>query len=123
MNSFAEKYKTLSTAQLLEIIDTPENYQPLAITAAEDELLTRNLSIAEIAEARAENGARNAEKEARSEKKKAFEDKIINAAGSVIDTISPVQKTPASANRVILLISLFFGISGLLLLYQCAKLL
>ena len=55
MNPFAEKYKTLSLAQLLDIIDTPENYQPIAVTAAEDELLTRNLSIEEMAEARAEN--------------------------------------------------------------------
>jgi hypothetical protein len=116
-NPFAEKYKTLSTAQLLEIIDTPENYQPLAITAAEDELLDRNPYVAEMTEARAENGARNAEKEAKSEKKKSFEDKIINVAGSVIETISPVQKTPSSLNRVILLISIVFALLGLFRLY------
>jgi hypothetical protein len=121
MTPFAEKYKTLSVAQLLEIIDTPGNYQPVAVTAAEDELLARNISIAEMAEARAENELRANEKEAKSERKKAFENKLVNAAGSVIDTINPVQKTPASLNRVILLISIVFGILGVVQVYYLVR--
>jgi hypothetical protein len=120
MNPFAEKYKTLSIAQLLEIIDTPENYQPLAIAAAEDELLARNVSIAEMTESRAENELRANEKDAKIERKRAFEDKLVNAANSAIETIHPVQKTPASANRVILLISIVFAIFGLVHLYRFA---
>jgi hypothetical protein len=117
MNPFNEKYKTLSITQLLEVIDTPDNYQPAAISAAEDELIARNVSIAEMVEARAENGIRNAEKAAKSEKIKAFEDMVVNAASSVIETISPVQKTPASLTRVTLLISIVFALLGLFRLY------
>ncbi|HZY35063.1 MAG TPA: hypothetical protein VFE53_00355 [Mucilaginibacter sp.] len=120
MNPFAEKYKTLSLAQLPDIIDTPENYEAPAISAAEDELLARNLSIEEMAEARAENELHANEKEAKAERKNAFENKLVNTANSMIDAIHPVQKPPASLNRVILLISIFFGISGLIDLYHCA---
>jgi len=55
MNPFAEKYKTLNVAQLLEIIDTPENYQAVAVQAAKQEILARNLAEDELAQARAEN--------------------------------------------------------------------
>jgi len=118
MNPFAEKYKTLSNAQLLEIIDTADNYQPVAVTAAEDELLVRNLSIADMAAARAENEIAANDKAAKMERKKALEDKLINAAGVVMDTISPVQKTPASASKVILLISLVCTLLGLVRFYS-----
>ncbi len=120
MNPFAEKYKTLSNSQLIDIIDTPENYQPTAITAAEDELLARNLSIADMTAARAENEIAANERAAKTERKKAFEDKLVNAAGKVVETISPVQKTPPSVNRVILLISIVFGVYGLLAVYHFA---
>jgi hypothetical protein len=121
MNPFAEKYKTLSIGQLLEIIDTPDNYQPLAITAAEDELLARNFSIEEMSKARAENDLRANEKEAKTERKRAFENKLVDAASAVIETIHPVQKTPASVNRVILLISIVFGILGVVQVYFFVK--
>ena len=54
MNPFAEKYKSFTNAQLLEIIDTPDNYRQLAVEAAEDELLARDISLAEIAGMRIE---------------------------------------------------------------------
>lgn|GEM_PF-5617313 len=120
MNPFAEKYKTLSNAQLVEIIDTPDNYQAAAVTAAEDELLARNISLEDMAEARAGNKVRTDETAAKAEKKKAFENKFVNAASLVIETISPVQKTPASVNRVILLLSIVFGIFGLVQIYHFA---
>lgn len=119
MNPFAEKYKTLSVAQLLEITDTPENYQPAAVTAAEDELLARNLTLAEMTEARAENELAANERAARSDRKRAVEHRLMNAAAAVIDTISPVQKTPASEHKVILLISIVFALFGLYHFYNC----
>lgn len=43
-NPFADLYKTYSNAQLLEILDMAEHYQPEAVQVAEDELKSRNLN-------------------------------------------------------------------------------
>lgn len=40
-NPFADKYKTLPTAKLIEIIENSHNYQALAVDAAKQELTGR----------------------------------------------------------------------------------
>ncbi|MFC2138962.1 hypothetical protein ACFLTE_12390 [Bacteroidota bacterium] len=53
MNEFEEKYSGYSNRQLIEIIDNKDDYQPLAVNAAETILNSRNLSDKEL------NGIRN----------------------------------------------------------------
>ena len=44
-NQFCERYKTLGVRNLLNIIDNPGNDQPVAVEAAENELMARCLSL------------------------------------------------------------------------------
>jgi len=52
MNPFAEQYKSLKTIDLLRILEKHEEYQPLAVEAAQLELAFRKLSKKELDEAR-----------------------------------------------------------------------
>jgi hypothetical protein len=54
-NPFSEQYKKLSNPELLEILDSPDDYQSLAIEAAKLELANRNLLPEQINEAQAYN--------------------------------------------------------------------
>ena len=52
MNPFAEQYKSLNNIDLLRILEKPEEYQQLALEAAQLEIAFRNLSNKELDEAR-----------------------------------------------------------------------
>jgi hypothetical protein len=110
MNQFTEKYKTLSTAALLKIIDKPDDYQPLAVDAAKEELATRQLTAEELAIANAENEAELQEKQLKTEKRNAFENKVKDISATVIDAVHPIQRTPPTANRIINILSIVFGV-------------
>ena len=110
MNQFTERYKTLSAAALLKIIATPNDYQPLAIEAAKDELAARQLTSEELSEANAENEAELQEKQLKTEKRNAIENKVKNIGTSLIDAVHPIQRTPPSANRTINILSIVFGV-------------
>jgi hypothetical protein len=109
MNQFAERYKTLSNADLLKIIDNPVDYKHVAIVAAETELANRDLSEDQLANAAAENDAINQEVLRRREKKRVFKDKVNDISNSIIDTVHPIQQAPPSTNKIITLLSLVFG--------------
>ncbi|MBK7442081.1 MAG: hypothetical protein IPI65_11215 [Bacteroidetes bacterium] len=44
MNPYSDIHKNLSTTELLDIINNPQDYEPLAVTSAHEELSNRNLS-------------------------------------------------------------------------------
>ena len=115
MNPFTERYKTLSNADLLKVTDNPSDYQPMAIEAAESALNQRQLTAAELEKAKAENQVKKQEKQEQTDKKIAFENKIKDIGSSIADVINPIQRTPPSANRVIAILSIVFGV---LFLYQ-----
>lgn len=109
-NNFAAYYKTISNAELLSILDKPENYQPIAIEAAEQELANRQLSETEIAAAREELNAVLLLEAEQKEKRKAFEEKFRNTGNELIDTISLVQPGSPSAERMLRFLVIVFGI-------------
>lgn len=47
-NPFTERYKRLRNFELIEILNNPSQYQPLAIETAKEELVSRNLSDEEL---------------------------------------------------------------------------
>ena len=53
INDFNKHYKTISDAELLDILDNARDYLPSAVEAAQKEFLARQLSEAELREARA----------------------------------------------------------------------
>ncbi len=48
MNPYSDTHKNLSTTELLEIINNPQDYEALAVTSAQEELRSRNLTQEEL---------------------------------------------------------------------------
>ena len=114
MNPFTARYKTLRNTSLLKIIDNPNDYQPLAVEAAEIELAGRLISEDEFASARAENAIEIKEKQAKNAKRTAFENKIKDISSSIIDTIHPIQQTTPSTNRMIAMLCIILGLMSVI---------
>jgi len=118
MNPFAEKYKTLGNAKLLEIINNPQNYQRLAIDAAEAELAVRGLNDAQLAVAEAELQAEADEEKVRAEKREQVNNRLKNGTIAIIRSFRPWQLTSARSGRVILFICIVQFIISLKLLWD-----
>jgi len=106
---FSDYYKTITTTELLAILDNPADYQPAAIEAAKTELVLRQLSETDILEARQPLKEKQQRKEAEREKLKAVEEKIKAAGTSFFDTINPLQQEIPSTEKMIRLITLVFA--------------
>jgi hypothetical protein len=106
---FSDYYKTITHTELLAILDNPADYQPAAIEAAKAELERRQLSEADILEARQPMKEKQLRKEAEREKLKAVEEKIKAAGTSFFDTINPLQQEIPSAEKMIRLTTLVFA--------------
>lgn len=117
-NNFTTLYKTWTTDKLLDIIDNPSDYQPLAVEAARLELDSRQLTQEQIAEAKAEQDLRRQDEANKQQKVKNIEDKFKSVGSSFADTFNPIQKDIPTTDKFIKLISLFIG--GLFL-YQLYK--
>lgn len=109
LKDFSEYYKTISDTELINILDNPNNYQPIAIEAAREEYEKRALSESDIQEARQPLIAEQEEKDRKSEKLKAVETKLKATAHTLIDTINPVQSEKPSTDKTIRFIVIIFG--------------
>jgi hypothetical protein len=117
-NNFKNLYKTWTTDKLLDIIDNPNEYQPLSVEAAQMEIDSRQLSEKQLDEAKKIQSARLFEKDSKHQKVKAVEDKLKSVGTSLADSLNPIQKELPSTDKYIKLISLLFV--GLFL-YQLIK--
>ena len=106
-NEFTDYYKTISNAELLNILENPGDYQDSAIEAAKKELSDRQLSKMQEA-----NEAVNHEKIKADKKKenvKAFEGKVKSSGDALFDTLNPIQAGAPSTEKSIRLIVIVFG--------------
>lgn len=117
-NNFATLYKTWTTDLLLDIVDNPSDYQPLAVETARLEIESRQLSPEQLADAKAKQDLRRQDKAIKQQKVKNIEDKVKSVGSSLADTFNPIQKETPTTDKYIKLISLFIG--GLFL-YQLYK--
>ena len=106
---FSEFYKSISNTELLNILDNPDDYQPLAVEAAKNELFKRQLSETEIKEAREQIIAKQIQKEKQREKVKAIEHKVRTTGYTLIDTLNPIQTGIPTTEKIIRLIVIVFG--------------
>jgi hypothetical protein len=118
MNQFSPRYKKLSDADLLKIIDTPADYQHEAIEAANDELIARQLTSEELAAAREANEALRQEQLLKSAKTKVWENRAQDIAHTITDTLNPIQSEKPSAPKAILWISILMVLLTLYQLYS-----
>ena len=117
-NDFSKYYKTISNTELLNILENQSDYQPSAVEAAKKEFLERQLSDAEIKEAKEPLIAKQIEKEKQKEKVKAIEDKVRETGHTILETLNPIQPDIPSTEKIIRLIVIIFG--GIFL-YQFIK--
>ncbi len=118
INPFAEKYKTLSNAQLVEIRGNPQNYQPLAIEAARAELEGRSLSDAELAAAAAELHAAAEDERMRAEKRELVNNRLINGTTAIVSSFRPWQPLSTRQGQFILCVCIVQAVIGLKLLWD-----
>ncbi len=118
MNQFSSRYKKLSNADLLKIIDTPADYQPEAIEAANNELIARKLTDDDLFAIREENETLRQEALLKSGKTKVWENKAQDIAHTITDTLNPIQTEKPSAPKAILWISILMILLTLYQLYS-----
>ncbi len=112
-HSFAERFKRLEPVDLITIINTPHDYQPEAVDAAQKELESRQLTELQLIEARAIYDERIRAAQAKDENRKQLQEKVQNVA----EEISPIQFGPPTTNKYIRSVTIFTAVYFLYLLY------
>ena len=90
-NQFSNYYKKISNAELLNILNNPRDYQPLALEAAKKEFSERQLSEADVKEAAEMLNEKRLQKHRQKEKIKSIENRIKAGGETLIDTLNPIQ--------------------------------
>jgi len=104
MEEFLKKYKLFDTKKLLIILEKPEDYQRMAVLAAEIELESRTVCQAEINEVKKEIKAEKEELEKAAIKLKTTKEKAKSIGDEFFKTISPMQVELQPTNRKINLV-------------------
>jgi len=115
---FSESFKTYSNAELLRVIENPDDYQPQAIETAKNIFADRKLSEMEIKIAKDELEIEKQEKLRKEQQKRVVEDKVKNIGKSVFDQINPIQEKTPNSEKTIRIISILFGGLFLFQLYK-----
>ena len=115
LQDFAERYKMISTAELLEILEHPSQYQSIAVSAAKAEFDSRNLSAQDIDEARLSLADKKNKADRQNEKQEEIRGKLVNVRNVVFDTVSPVQSGISTAVKIIRITAVVFS---LLVMYK-----
>jgi len=103
---FSEKFKTYSNADLLRIIENPNDYQSQAVEVAKNIFSDRNLSETELEIAKNELEIETETKIKIEQEKIAVENKVK----SIFDRFNPISTKISTAEKTIRIISiLFFG--------------
>ncbi|MCK4661466.1 MAG: hypothetical protein KAT68_01265 [Bacteroidales bacterium] len=118
MNQFTERYKSYSNAELLKIIENSSNYQPEAVETAKNEIEQRQLTDKELKEAELELETQRQEKIKKNERRQNIENKVKEFGTSIVDTVNPIQQTIPTAQRLIRLITIMFGLISLYQFYK-----
>jgi len=108
-HDFSEYYKKISNTELLEILENPKGYQPLAIKVAKQEFSNRQLSDDELNLARLPLIEKQLLKERKREKRESIENNVKDTTAMLIETLNPIQKETPGIDKTILLIELSFG--------------
>ena len=118
MNEFIERYKTLSNSDLLRVIENQSDYQTKAVEAAKIEIQQRNLSDQEVDEAKSTLETDRQERKKQKEKRAVIEQKVINLGTSLFDIFNPIQKSTPTAEKLIRLITIVFGLIAVIKWYD-----
>lgn len=109
-DNFTALYETISNAELLNILENPDDFQPLAVEAASTELKKRNLSDTEIEAAKEILKTKVLEKERQKENLKKIETTFLSTGQTLLDTLNPVQDGPQNIEKTIRFIVIAFAL-------------
>lgn len=110
-NPFAEVYKKLSNADLMEIISNPKDYQALALEAARSEFESRKLTDEQKMEAKRELLLKLEEADIKRRRVLDIEEKLKYTGRTVFEKFIPVMNEPRPTLNKTNLISLLLSIS------------
>jgi hypothetical protein len=108
-NSFTKRYRTWDNAELLDIIESSHEYQPLAVEAARLEIYNRQLTDEQIADAKSEHAKKQQTRISKEPKIIDIKNKVKSVGSSLVETFNPVQKERLTTSRSINLLSMFLG--------------
>lgn len=116
--SFSTLYKTFDTDKLLDIIDNPNDYQPLAVKAARLVLDERQLSTAELEMAKEIQLERQRADAKKRHRMKLLSDKFKLKTAVVVDVLNPIKEEALTADKSVSVISAFLGGLSIFLFYK-----
>lgn len=108
-DQFSNYYKTISNAELLDILNNPRDYQPLALEAAKKEFSDRQLSENDVKEATELLNEKRLQKHRKKEKIKTIENRIKEGGETLIDTLNPIQSGIPTIEKRIRWITIVMG--------------
>lgn len=117
-NNFKILYRDWANDMLLDIVESPNDYQPLAVEAAQFELDRRHLTPEQFAEAKLQQEVRRTNKDQKQQRLKEIEKRVISTGTSISDMLNPVQKSTPTTDKIIKFILLFIGVTFLYQLYK-----
>jgi len=106
-NPFANHYKTITITELLEIIENPDNYQPVAVEAAKKEMQNRSPSETEMADAKEYFILEELQKE----KRRAFEMKSKTLAINFVEGINSIHLSLPAIDKQIHIVSAGYALA------------
>ncbi len=118
MNQFSVRYKSFSNSDLFRVIENQSDYQTEAVEAAKTEINQRKLSDQQIKDLKSELEAERREQQRQNEKRAEVEQKVKKIGISVLETINPIQKAAPTAERLIRLITIIFGLIAIFKWYN-----
>ncbi len=120
INPYSQRFRDLSNSELLEALDRPDDYQPLAVEAARLELDRRNLTEQELLDARSIIQAQNDQKATKQQQAENRKDLAATTASSVTRGLLVLRDGPSTPAREINFISLVLGIAAIYDIYKQA---
>ena len=101
MNEFAGYYKTLPTSELLAIVTNPDDYQNLAVQAAQAEITSRNLTGAELDAAYDELAHQSAQANLELEKKQLRKQRYAGVVVKIFDRFNPAYPGLSHGEKIV----------------------
>lgn len=109
MKEYAERYKHLSSIELMKIIEDAHAYQPEAVDAARFVIDSRALSESDLDLIKHSLEEERIKEQALIQRKQDLQHKVIQVASSFLDKIDPSERNASYIEKVINLISILYG--------------
>lgn len=119
LSYFTERYKSYNTVELVEIITSPGQYQPIALQAAKQELENRKISPQELEETKETVKQRKEYRSVSRKKMESINKEIAAKTGTALDHFSPLENTIPMVNKLKAMLAIVYS---LLFVYEASLL-